>query len=157
MRICLFEPDIPQNTGTILRMAACLGVGVDIIEPCGFLLTSASLKRAGMDYLEAASYQRHADWQAFQEARKNGDLPGRLVLMTTKGAVPYCDFEFRPDDILMLGAESRGVPDQVHETADARVVIPLRPGMRSLNVAMAAAMTVGEAMRQTNSFPGSPE
>ncbi|WP_143589636.1 tRNA (cytidine(34)-2'-O)-methyltransferase [Thalassospira mesophila] len=157
MRICLFEPDIPQNTGTILRMAACLGVGVDIIEPCGFLLTSASLKRAGMDYLDAADYQRHADWQAFDDARKTGALPGRLVLMTTKGAVPYCDFDFRPDDILMLGAESRGVPDQVHAAADARVVIPLRPGMRSLNVAMAGAMTLGEALRQTNSFPGYSE
>ena len=153
MRICLFEPDIPQNTGTILRMAACLGVPVDIIEPCGFLLTSAALKRAGMDYLGAADYTRHADWRGFVQARNDGTVPGRLVLLTTKGAVPYCDFDYRPDDILMLGSESSGVPDQVHDYVDARVVIPLKPGMRSLNVAMATAMTLGEALRQNNSFP----
>tara|TARA_B100000674_G_scaffold462885_1_gene443323 strand:- start:12645 stop:13286 length:642 start_codon:yes stop_codon:yes gene_type:complete len=153
MRICLFEPDIPQNTGTILRMAACFGLPVDIIEPCGFLLTSGALKRAGMDYLEKADYIRHADWRAFVEAREDGTVPGRLVLLTTKGAEPYCDFEFRADDILMLGSESKGVPDQVHDYVDARVVIPMQPQMRSLNVAMATAMTLGEALRQTNSFP----
>ncbi|KZB70875.1 MULTISPECIES: tRNA (cytidine(34)-2'-O)-methyltransferase [Thalassospira] len=153
MRICLFEPDIPQNTGTILRMAACFGLPVDIIEPCGFLLTSAALKRAGMDYLEKADYIRHANWRAFVEAREDGTLPGRLVLLTTKGAEPYCDFEFRADDILMLGSESKGVPDQVHDYVDARVVIPMKPQMRSLNVAMATAMTLGEALRQTNGFP----
>lgn len=153
MRICLFEPDIPQNTGTILRMAACFGLPVDIIEPCGFLLTSSALKRAGMDYLAKASYTRHADWRAFVEARENGTVPGRLVLLTTKGAEPYCDFEFRADDILMLGSESKGVPDPVHDYVDARVVIPMQPEMRSLNVAMATAMTLGEALRQTNSFP----
>lgn len=153
MRVCLFEPDIAQNTGTILRMAACLGIGVDIIEPCGFLLTSASLKRAGMDYLDSASYTRHAEWRSFAEDRAAGKIPGRLVLLTTKGAVPYCDFDYRADDILMLGSESRGVPDEVHEMSDARVVIPMRPGMRSLNVAMAGAMVLGEALRQTGCFP----
>ncbi|WP_336232140.1 tRNA (cytidine(34)-2'-O)-methyltransferase [Thalassospira sp. CH_XMU1458] len=155
MRICLFEPDIPQNTGTILRMAACFGLPVDIIEPCGFLLTSGALKRAGMDYLEKADYIRHADWRAFVEARQDGTVPGRLVLLTTKGAEPYCDFEFRADDILMLGSESKGVPDSVHDYVDARVVIPMKPQMRSLNVAMATAMTLGEALRQTDGFPAS--
>ena len=153
MRICLFEPDIPQNTGTILRMAACLGFLSTLSNPCGFLLTSAALKRAGMDYLEKADYIRHADWRAFVEAREDGTLPGRLVLLTTKGAEPYCDFEFRADDILMLGSESKGVPDQVHDYVDARVVIPMKPQMRSLNVAMATAMTLGEALRQTDGFP----
>lgn len=153
MRICLFEPDIPQNTGTILRMAACFGLPVDIIEPCGFLLTSAALKRAGMDYLGKADYIRHADWRSFVAARDKGTIPGRLVLLTTRGADPYCDFDFRADDILMLGSESKGVPDPVHAYVDARVVIPMQPEMRSLNVAMATAMTLGEALRQTNSFP----
>ena len=138
-------------------MAACFGLPVDIIEPCGFLLTSAALKRAGMDYLGKADYIRHADWRAFVEARENATLPGRLVLLTTKGAEPYCDFEFRADDILMLGSESKGVPDQVHDYVDARVVIPMQPEMRSLNVAMATAMTLGEALRQTNGFPSGPE
>jgi tRNA (cytidine/uridine-2'-O-)-methyltransferase len=106
-----------------------------------------------MDYLGKADYIRHADWRSFVEARDQGTVPGRLVLLTTKGAEPYCDFEFRPDDILMLGSESKGVPDQVHNYVDARVVIPMQPEMRSLNVAMATAMTLGEALRQTNSFP----
>ncbi|MDP2697217.1 tRNA (cytidine(34)-2'-O)-methyltransferase [Thalassospira sp.] len=153
MRICLFEPDIPQNTGTIFRMAACLGMAVDVIEPCGFLLTSGSLKRAGMDYLQSVDYTRHADWHSFSENRQDGALPGRLVLLTTKGAVPYCDFAYQADDILMVGSESSGVPDEIHDSVDARIVIPMRPGLRSLNVAMAVAMVTGEALRQTNSFP----
>ena len=133
-----------------------------LFESCGdygpayWQLAILEVKRnrdRAMDYLEKADYIRHADWRAFVEAREDGTVPGRLVLLTTKGAEPYCDFEFRADDILMLGSESKGVPDQVHDYVDARVVIPMQPQMRSLNVAMATAMTLGEALRRTNSFP----
>ena len=148
MRLALFEPDIPQNTGALLRLGACLGVAVDIIEPCGFLVSDRRLKRAGMDYLTAAALCRHASWEAFV-ARPHG----RLVLLTTRASLPYHRFAFRPDDTLLLGRESAGVPEAVHRTADARLVIPLRPGRRSLNVALAAAMVLGEALRQLEAFP----
>ena len=148
MRLALFEPDIPQNTGTLLRLGACLGIGVDIIEPCGFLFTDKGLKRAGMDYLELANYRRHESWAAFEAQRR-----GRLVLLSSKASHPYTEFRFAPDDVLLLGRESAGVPDSVRDAADARLRIPLMPGLRSLNVALAAAMVLGEALRQTEGFP----
>jgi tRNA (cytidine/uridine-2'-O-)-methyltransferase len=148
MRLALFEPDIPQNTGTLLRLGACLGIGVDIIEPCGFLFTDKGLKRAGMDYLELANYRRHDSWTAFEAERK-----GRLVLLSSKAAHPYTEFLFAPDDVLLLGRESAGVPESVRDAADARLRIPLMPGLRSLNVALAASMVLGEALRQTEGFP----
>ena len=148
MRLALFEPDIPQNAGALLRLGACLGVPVDIIEPCGFVLSDRRLKRAGMDYLAAAELARHESWTSFRAARS-----GRLVLLTTRAELAYADFAFRADDTLLLGRETAGVPAEVHETADARLRIPLKSGMRSLNVALAAAMVLGEALRQTNAFP----
>jgi tRNA (cytidine/uridine-2'-O-)-methyltransferase len=148
LRLALFEPDIPQNTGTLLRMGACLGVGVDIIEPCGFLFTDKGLKRAGMDYLELANYRRHDSWAAFEAQRE-----GRLVLLSSKASHPYTEFVFAADDVLLLGRESAGVPDSVRDAADARLRIPLMPGLRSLNVALAASMVLGEALRQTEGFP----
>lgn len=149
MRLALFEPDIPQNTGTLIRLGACLGVGVDIIEPCGFLWNEPKLRRAGMDYLELAEVHRHASWTAFRAARTES----RIVLLTTKAAQPYTGFAFLPSDILLLGRESAGVPDHVHDAAAARLIIPMRPGLRSLNVALSAAMVLGEALRQTNGLP----
>ncbi|MCA0257016.1 MAG: tRNA (cytidine(34)-2'-O)-methyltransferase [Proteobacteria bacterium] len=147
LRIALYQPDIPGNTGTILRMGACLGMGVDLIEPAGFVLSDTNLKRAGMDYLAAVVLTRHINWARFEEARAASGR--RLVLATTTGAVPYTDFAYRPDDILLFGRESVGVPAEVHERADGRVLIPMQPGQRSLNVAVSAAMIAGEALRQT--------
>ncbi len=147
MRIALFEPDIPQNTGTILRLAACLGVEAHIIEPTGFPTSDRAFRRAGMDYLDLVSVVRHASWDAFETWRKRERA--RLVLFTTGARVSYLDHAFRPDDVLLFGRESAGVPEQVHRAADARLVIPMREGLRSLNVAMACAMAVGEALRQT--------
>lgn len=149
MRLALFQPDIPQNTGTLMRLCAGLGVPMDIIEPCGFLLTDKNLKRAGMDYLEHLDLTRHADWAGFCATTENK----RIILLTTKGAETYTGFSFRPDDILLLGRESSGVPDDVHAAVQARLVIPMAPGLRSLNVAVAAAMVLGEALRQTEAFP----
>jgi tRNA (cytidine/uridine-2'-O-)-methyltransferase len=148
MRIALYEPDIPQNTGTILRLAACFGIGVDVIEPAGFALEDARMRRAGMDYLGRVELRRHASWSAFAAARQ-----GRLLLFTTRGRAAYTDFAYRADDTLLFGRESGGAPAPVHEVADARLVIPMRPGLRSLNVAVAVAMAVGEALRQTGGFP----
>lgn len=150
MRLALFEPDIPQNTGAIMRLAACLGVALDLIEPAGFVLSDRRLRRAGMDYLALVELKRHRSWAAFLNGR---DPRHRLILLTTKGSVPYHRFVFEPDDILLLGRESAGVPDAVHAAADARLRIPLREGARSLNVALAAGMVLGEALRQTGSFP----
>jgi tRNA (cytidine/uridine-2'-O-)-methyltransferase len=151
MRLALFQPDIPQNTGSILRTAACLGVGVDIIEPCGFLLGSRQLRRAGMDYLEKIEVTRHASWQDFREARAGGC--GRLILLTTRAETSFAAFRFRPVDTLLVGRETSGVPDAVHEEVDARVRIPMLPGRRSLNVAVAAAIVLAEALRQTGALP----
>lgn len=148
MRLVLYEPDIPQNTGAMLRLAACLGVAVDLIEPCGFILDDRRLRRAGMDYIESVDLARHRSWAAFQESR-GGQAAGRLLLLTTAGTRPYTAFAFRADDSVMVGSESRGAPPAVHEAADARLVIPMRAGLRSLNVALAAAMVLGEALRQT--------
>lgn len=144
MRLVLFQPDIPQNAGTLMRFAAALGLPMDLIEPCGFVLDDRRLRRAGMDYLDSLALTRHASWAAFRRDR----APGRLVLLSTRAAIPYTSFAFRPDDLIMLGRESSGVPDEVHEAADARLLIPLKPPARSLNVALAAAMVVGEAVRQ---------
>ena len=149
MRLALYEPDIPQNTGAILRLAACCGVAVDLIEPFGFLWEDRRLKRAGMDYLDRVAIARHASWARFCAARDDG----RLVLLTTRGTIPYHRFAFRADDTLLLGRESSGVPEALHEAAAARVAIPLQPGLRSLNVALAAAVVLGEALRQTGQWP----
>jgi tRNA (cytidine/uridine-2'-O-)-methyltransferase len=151
VRLALYEPDIPQNAGSLMRLGACLGVGIDVIEPCGFLLSDRNFRRAGMDYLKNADVRRHESWARFHDtfsARSS-----RLVLLTTKADMAYSDFTFAPDDTLLVGRESAGVPQGVHDAAHARVVIPLRPGLRSLNVAQAAAMVLGEALRQTHLFP----
>lgn len=147
MQIALFEPDIPQNAGTILRLAACLGLGAHLIEPAGFPTTDRAFRRAGMDYLDQVRLTRHACWDAFDTWRREHGL--RLVLFTTRGATPYLSFQFQPGDVLLFGRESAGVPEPVHQAADARLVIPMGDGFRSLNVAMACAMAVGEALRQT--------
>jgi len=149
MRLALFEPDIPQNCGALIRLGACLNVPVDIIEPCGFPLGDRGLKRAGMDYLELAMLTRHPSWEDFRAGLRGS----RLVLLTTKAGTPFPAFRFEPDDILMLGRESAGVPGHVHQAADARIVIPMHPPARSLNVAMAGAMVLSEALRQTAGFP----
>jgi tRNA (cytidine/uridine-2'-O-)-methyltransferase len=149
MRLALLEPDIPQNTGALLRLGACLGVAVDIIEPCGFILDDRRLRRAGLDYLDQVELARHVSWASYLAGR--GD--GRLVLLTTKAALPYHRFVFRLDDTLLLGRESAGVPEAVHRAAAARLRIPMQPGARSLNVALAAALVLGEALRQTGRFP----
>ena len=148
MRLALYQPDIPQNTGTLLRLAACMGLSVDIIEPCGFVLDDKRLRRSGMDYLESVDLTRHSSWENFLL-----EPPERIVLLTTKTDRPYTGFDFAAGDCLLLGRESAGVPPEVHERADARVIVPMRPGLRSLNVAVCAAMVVGEALRQTGGFP----
>lgn len=148
MRLALFEPDIPQNTGAILRLCACLGVAADLIEPFGFVWDDRHLKRAGMDYLDYVALTRHASWRAFRGVPK-----GRLILLTTHGTRPYHRFDFAAEDTLLLGRESAGVPAEVHAAADARIAIPMRPGLRSINVALAAAMVLGEALRQTELLP----
>jgi tRNA (cytidine/uridine-2'-O-)-methyltransferase len=146
MRIALFEPDIPQNTGTILRLAACLGLEAHLIEPAGFPVSDRAFRRAGMDYLDQVALTRHAAWADFDRWRRAEGL--RLVLFTTKAATAYLDHCYGPEDILLFGRESAGVPDHVHDAADVRLSIPMRPAMRSLNVAMTCAMAVGEALRQ---------
>jgi len=149
MRLALFQPDIPQNLGSAIRLCACLGVALDIIEPCGFPLNDKSIRRAAMDYGDNADVLRHDSWTAFRQLHGHG---GRLLLFTTKGAIPYHSFTFRPDDILLMGRESAGVPEEVHQAADARLLIPMRPGLRSINVINTAAMALGEALRQTHGF-----
>lgn len=156
MRLALYQPDIPQNTGTILRLAACLGVAVDLIEPAGFPLGERAMRRAGMDYLDHVDMLRHSSFAAFSQRRES--RPGsRLLLLTTRASRAYADFDFLAGDILLLGRESAGVPQEVHECADARLRVPMRAGMRSLNVAVAAAMVLGEALRQTGSFAAQDE
>ena len=150
MNLALYQPDIPQNTGTILRMAACLGVTVEVIGPAGFDLSDRALRRAGLDYLENVRIVRHAAFADFDAERRAKGR--RLVLMTTAASVPYTAFSFAADDSLMLGRETAGVPEEVHDAADARIAIPMQPGLRSLNVAVAAAMVLGEALRQTAGF-----
>ncbi len=151
MRLALYQPDIPQNTGAMLRLAACFGLGVDLILPCGFVLDDPRMRRAGMDYIDMVVLSKHSSWAAYREARRHSE--GRLLLLTTQGDVPYADFSYGPEDTLLVGRESGGVPLEVHDAADARLVIPMQPGLRSLNVAMAAAIVAGEAIRQTKTGP----
>jgi tRNA (cytidine/uridine-2'-O-)-methyltransferase len=146
MRLALYQPDIPQNTGAMLRLAACFGLGVDVILPAGFILDDKRMRRAGMDYIDQVEIARHSSWDAYLESRNGTE--GRLVLLTTKSDRPYTDFGFRPEDTLLVGRESSGVPPEVAASTDARLVIPMRPGLRSLNVAMAAAIVTAEAVRQ---------
>ena len=146
LHIALYQPEIPGNTGAILRLGACMGMGVEIIGPAGFDMSDRTLKRAGMDYLAMAGLTRHVDWPAFEAWRCEEQR--RLVLFTTRGAAPLWDFAFRRDDVLLFGRESAGVPETVHAAADAAVLIPMPGGGRSLNLAMSAAMAAGEAMRQ---------
>lgn len=153
-RLALYQPDIPQNTGTILRLAACLAVAADIIEPAGFDVSDRNLRRSGMDYIERAVVTRHVSWSRFEEWRRKEKR--RLILASTAGAVIYTDFAFLPGDIIMMGRESAGVPKEVHQAADARILIPMQQGTRSLNIAVSAAMILGEALRQTGTFPIDP-
>ncbi|WP_334149381.1 tRNA (cytidine(34)-2'-O)-methyltransferase [Hyphomicrobium sp.] len=153
MRLALYQPDIPQNTGTILRLSACLGVEIDLIGPAGFDFSDRSFRRAGLDYLEHAGMTRHESFAAFEARLASAAPKSRLVLLTTHAADLHIDFAFRADDVLLLGRESAGVPEAVHRRADARVRIPMRTGLRSLNIAVAAAMVLGEALRQTDGFP----
>jgi tRNA (cytidine/uridine-2'-O-)-methyltransferase len=146
LRIALYEPDIPQNTGTVLRLCACLGIEAHIIEPAGFPASDRAFRRAGMDYLDAVALVRHRSWREFEAWRRQERH--RLVLLTTAATISYLDCRFGADDILLFGRETVGVPQEVHTAADARLVIPMRPGLRSLNVALAAAMVAGEALRQ---------
>mgnify|MGYP001280868537 CR=1 FL=1 len=148
MRIALYQPDIPQNTGTILRLAACLDIAVDVIGPTGFDMTDRALRRAGLDYLQHVNITRHETFQGFAAC-----APGRIVLLSAHAAAAHYDFSFDRHDTLLLGRESAGVPEDVHARADARLRIPMRAGLRSLNIAVAAALAVGEALRQTNGFP----
>src|SRR5579862_7572055 len=147
MRIALYQPDIPQNAGTILRLCACLDIEAHIIAPAGFPTSDRAFRRAGMDYLDAVTIMRHRSWRDFEAWR--AAERHRLVLFTTGAATPYLDYRFAPADVLLFGRESAGVPEEVHQAADARLVIPMRPGLRSLNIAVAAAMAAGEALRQT--------
>jgi tRNA (cytidine/uridine-2'-O-)-methyltransferase len=151
MHLALYQPDIPQNTGTILRLAACLGIEAHIVEPAGFAVSERAFRRAGLDYLDRVTVRRHASWITFEAWRR--ELGLRLILFTTGATVSYLDYAFQPRDVLMFGRETAGVPQAVHHAADARLIIPMRPGLRSLNVALAAAMAAGEALRQTRGFP----
>lgn len=146
LRIALFQPDIPGNTGTIIRTAACFSLGVDIVEPAGFDLSNRALKRSGMDYVEQAALTRHLNWETFEASRK--ETGRRLVLATTKASTSYVSFKFRPGDTLLFGRESSGVPDFVHDAADTRIIIPLAPGRRSLNLAVSVGIVAAEALRQ---------
>ena len=148
MRIALYQPDIAGNVGAILRTAACLGLGVDLIEPMGFAWSDKALARAGMDYVGSVDVVRHADWDSFA-----AQVSGRIVLLTTKGAVRLHDAAFRADDVLLMGSEGAGVPDEVHARSDVRVVIPMRAGMRSLNISVSAGIVAAEALRQTGGWP----
>ena len=151
LRLALLQPDIPQNAGTLMRTCACLGVAVDLIEPAGFPVSDAAFRRAGLDYLAHVEITRHASFSAFDARRRERGM--RLVLATTWAALPYAAFAFEPGDVILLGRESAGASEAVHEAADARVAVPMRQGLRSLNVAVAGAMILGEALRQTGGFP----
>lgn len=154
MRLALYQPDIPQNTGTLLRLGACLDLAVDIIEPCGFLFNEKAMRRAGMDYLEFSNYRRHDSWEDFLAYRQeNPQEYGRLVLLTTKGKQSFLDFKFKSNDIILMGRESAGVPENVHKTVDAELLIPMNPQARSINMAVSAAMAVTEGLRQIGGFP----
>ena len=150
MRLVIFQPDIPQNTGTMLRLAACFGLAVDLVEPCGFVFDDRRLRRAGMDYLDGVDLTRHRSWESYLDWRRQN--PTRLLLLTTRSTERYNDIAYRPTDSLLVGQESAGVPQHVHDGVDDRITIPMRAGCRSLNVALAAALVVGEAQRQLG-FP----
>jgi tRNA (cytidine/uridine-2'-O-)-methyltransferase len=152
MHLALYQPDIPQNTGTILRLCACFRLQAHIIEPAGFLCSDRAFRRAGMDYLDAVAITRHASWRDFEAWRRLA--PRRLVLFTTSATLSYLDYGFQAEDVLLFGRESAGVPEEVHAAADARLRIPMRPDMRSLNIAIAAALAAGEALRQTGGMSG---
>jgi tRNA (cytidine/uridine-2'-O-)-methyltransferase len=145
MKIALYQPDIPQNVGAMIRLCACMGVGLDIIEPCGFPWNERKIRQAGMDYVEQLAYERHTSWERFRERHAQS----RIILMTTKGNLPYTDFTFKDTDILLAGRESAGVPQDIHDGADERIIIPMQEGLRSLNIVNASAMILGEALRQT--------
>lgn len=154
MRLALYQPDIPQNTGTLLRLGACLGLAIDIIEPCGFMFNEKAMRRAGMDYLDFSNYSRHNSWNDFLNYRQeHPEEYGRIVLLTTKSSQSFIDFEFKSNDIILMGRESAGVPENVHQKADARLRIPMIQEARSINMAVSAAMAITEALRQTNGFP----
>lgn len=148
MRLALYQPEIPQNAGTMIRMAACFGLPVDIIEPCGFIFDDRRFERAGMDYLKETEINRYVSFDAYLEEKPQG----RLILLTTKASLPYTRFQFEKNDILLMGRESAGVPEEVHKQADGRVLIPMKKQMRSLNVAISCGIVLGEAMRQTGLF-----
>jgi tRNA (cytidine/uridine-2'-O-)-methyltransferase len=152
--LALFEPDIPQNTGTMLRTCACLGIAAALIEPAAFSISDPRFRRAAMDYLDHVSLTRHSSWPAFLEWR--AENPARLVLLTTRASLAYTELEYGPGDIILVGRESAGVPQNVHDAADARVSVPMQPGLRSLNVAVAAAIVAGEALRQIRRAQGGP-
>lgn len=156
MRFVLYQPDIPQNLGSAIRLAACLEVSLDIVEPCGFPLNDKAIRRAAMDYGGCADVSRHDSWENFKIWRETHATVSRVILFTTKSAAPYGDFSFRPDDILLFGRESAGVPEDVHAYADARLFIPISAQARSINVINSASMALGEALRQTNTFPVRP-
>jgi tRNA (cytidine/uridine-2'-O-)-methyltransferase len=147
LRLALYQPDMPSNTGTMMRLCACFGVPLDIIEPCGFVMDDKKLKRAGMDYIDQLDYRRHMSWDDFLP-----QVTGRLILLTTKASTPYHRFAFQKGDVLMVGRESAGVPEDVHRAASAQVKIPMKTGVRSLNVALAASIVLSEALRQTKGF-----
>jgi len=144
MKVVLYQPDIPQNLGAMIRLCACMNIGLEIIEPCGFLWNERKIRQSAMDYYDALAPVRHSSWSAFKENTKE-----RIILMTTKTDQPYYDFAFRPDDILLAGRESAGVPEDIHNAADARICIPMHADFRSLNIVNATAMILGEALRQT--------
>jgi tRNA (cytidine/uridine-2'-O-)-methyltransferase len=152
VRLALYQPDIAQNVGTLMRLAACMGVALDVIEPCGFPFDDRRVRRSAMDYMVMLELARHSSWAAFRAAQQAAGR--RLVLLTTRGEQVYTDFAFQPADVLLAGSEGAGVPAEVHGAADARLVVPMRSGLRSLNVAVAAAMVLGEALRQTGLQPG---
>ncbi len=150
MRLALFQPDIPQNTGTLMRLCACVDLSIDIIEPCGFIFNDKAMRRAGMDYLDMVDYRRHDSWYDFLQYRaSHPEEYGRIVLLTTHASQPYVKFKFEQNDIILMGRESAGVPEDVHQIADARLLIPMNEKARSINVAVSATMVVGEALRQT--------
>jgi len=154
MRLALYQPDIPQNTGTLLRLGACLDLPIDIIEPCGFLFNEKAMRRAGMDYLDFSNYRRHDSWESFLNYRKeHPEEYGRLILFTTKAKQSFLDFKFKHNDVILMGRESAGVPENVHNLADSQLLIPMNPQARSINMAVSAAMAVTEGLRQTNGFP----
>ena len=152
MRIALYEPDIPQNTGAIIRLASCFDIGVDIIEPCGFVFSSRRMKRSGMDYIDRVDIKLYSSWEKFYELY-NVNIKNRIILLTTKGNISHTKFSYDTDDILLLGRESAGVPDAVHLAANSRIIVPIVAEARSLNIVTSAAMVLGEALRQTSTYP----